>query len=300
MDRFSENQAEGYWKSQHVRAGKLDREIDPDALGNVCHAGTPLWFNQYYARYQRGVFAELLSNCPAPTRESRALDIGCGAGRWTRLLAASGYRVHGIDLQQALIDSNRVRYPETTFDCVSVLDFQPTSPFDVVSTVTVLQHIPFPEQKIAVAKIGSFVKPGGHAVILENVHDQDVHVFAQSIASWQDLFGAAGFRTILVRRYDYSPATRISGFMAAAAGKLMRRTGLQKRPNGPQVPVGVADSVDGKDTSSSSRLIDAARSVGWLARRGALTIDDRVEPLLIRMNIDLPTVHCGFLFQKNA
>jgi hypothetical protein len=53
-------------------------------------------------------------------------------------------------------------------------------------------------------------------------------------------------------------------------------------------------------SSEGGRVRQAVRSAGWASRRAALFIDDRLEPLLIRMNAKLPTVHCGFLFRKSA
>lgn len=303
MERFTENQAEDYWKTQHRRAGALDREKDPDSLGNVCHAGTPLWFNEYYARYQRQIFEELLSRCAAPAsagRTLRALDVGCGAGRWCRTLAQRGYAVHGIDLQRELIEADRKRYPEMRFDCVSVLEFKPPEPFDLVTTVTVLQHIPFLEQKKAIANIASMVKVGGNVLILENVRDQDIHVFAQSITGWQTLFEEMGFRTVQVRRYDYSPAIRMSGSLVSALGNLARRTGILRKSDGPELPRGTTGTAAEINAAPSSPIRSLLRSAGWLARKAALTIDERIEPLLIRLDSTLPTVHCGFLFEKVA
>jgi len=44
------------------------------------------------------------------------------------------------------VDLNRARHPEIEFECVSVQEFEPEEPFDLISSVTVLQHNPFPEQ----------------------------------------------------------------------------------------------------------------------------------------------------------
>jgi 2-polyprenyl-3-methyl-5-hydroxy-6-metoxy-1,4-benzoquinol methylase len=297
MDRFDDRQARDYWKTQRRRAGETNPAEDPDFLGNVCHAGAPLWLNQYYARHQRAVFEQLLSECPAPKAGSRALDIGCGGGRWCALLAEHGYTVQGIDLQDHLVAADRARYPHITFECVSIQDFRPSAPFDLVSTVTVLQHIPFDDQKVAAAKIASMVNPGGHLLILENIHDQGIHVFSRSIHDWQSLFEAQGFRSLSVHRYDYSPTLRAMSSLMGGAANLARRAGLLPTPSGPNVPSVVSDDPS-NGGGAGARLRGSLRSVGWFVRRAAIEIDDKVEPLLVRRNMKMSTVHCGFLFEK--
>jgi SAM-dependent methyltransferase len=287
MERFDWERTKQYWRSQRGRAGDLDRAEDPDALGNVCHAGAPLWLNQYYARHQRRVFEELLAICPRPVAGARALDVGCGAGRWCRLLAARGYAVHGVDLQPALIDENRTRYPDMRFDCVPVQELVAEQPYDLITTVTVIQHLPADEQARAIGKIGALLQPGGHVIALENVADQGEHVFANSIDGWTRLFAGAGLSLVELRRYDYSPALR-------ASNRLMRAALPRGRTQAPAAPQAVPNGGAGR-----SALGAALRRVAWGARHAAVAIDDRLEPILIRLNAPLPTVHCGFLFRKH-
>jgi 2-polyprenyl-3-methyl-5-hydroxy-6-metoxy-1,4-benzoquinol methylase len=293
--RFNWDQVRDYWRGQRGRAGRLDDIVDPDALGNVCHAGAPIWFNQYYARHQRTVFEMLLDQLPI-TDGARALDVGCGAGRWCRLLAERGFRVHGIDLQQALIDRNRSRYPNIAFDCVPIQEFSPPSPLDLITTVTVIQHVPFDEQKRALAKMASILKPGGHVLSLENVADQGAHVFANSIQGWVAAFGDVGLSLVNVRRYDYSPAIRLTSAAVNAAAGLARRLGVIARQEGPVVPE--APTEEGMNKGSAVRR--ALRAGGWAIRRAAVRVDDRIEPHLIHRNAGFSTVHCGFLFRKST
>lgn len=298
MERFDWNQVEDYWRTQADRAGMIDDGADPDALGNVCHAGAPIWLNEYYARFQTQVFDNLLAQCGPPPTGARALDVGCGAGRWCRSLASHGYQVEGIDLQPSLIERNRLRYPEMRFHNLPIQDFQPDAPFDLVSTVTVIQHIPFAEQEQAIARIASMLRPGGHVLALENVNDQGIHVFARGIEDWKQVFARHGLETKVVQRYDYSPMLRLSGRVVATAAEAARRIGVIRRPDGPLVPEGAKPANGDAAQGAGSGLRHRLRGTGWLARRIAVRVDEMVEPFLIRRNVPVSSVHCGFLFRK--
>jgi SAM-dependent methyltransferase len=293
MERFNWRETKQYWEGQRARAGAVDEASDPDLLGNVCHAGAPIWFNDYYARYQRIVFEELLARTGLGAG-ARALDVGCGAGRWCRLLSLRGFSVEGIDLQEELLARSRKRYPDVRFHCVPIQDFTPERPFDLVTTVTVLQHLPPDEQSRAIARIATLVSPGGYALCLENVSDQTVHVFAKTKDEWQRAFEAVGFSLVTRKPYDYSPFIRMSSGAIEAAFGLARRLGVITVP----AEAGVPRAPEGGGRSAGGELKRAVRTAAWGARRVATALDDRLEPLLLRYDVAAPTVHCGFLFRK--
>ncbi len=54
-------------------------------------------------------------------QEGLIVDLGCGSGVWASILASEGYRVHGVDLSQAMIDLARKRVPEASFETCSFL-----------------------------------------------------------------------------------------------------------------------------------------------------------------------------------
>jgi len=100
---------------------------DPDGLNNVCQSGAPLQVNRYYARSQRRIYGALLAACLPAQHGSRALDVGCGAGRWSRLMATSGFEVTGIDLQEDVLRQNRARYPHVRFERSSIKSSDPVT-----------------------------------------------------------------------------------------------------------------------------------------------------------------------------
>lgn len=290
VKRFTWREMQQYWEEHSVVRADVDWRVDPDGLGNVCHAGAPLWLNQYYARFQRQAFETLFRHLPPPRDGARALDVGCGAGRWSRYLASHGYSVTGVDLQESLVEENRRALPSHEFHCVALQEFRSSGSFDLATSVTVIQHVPPEEQKEMVTRIAESVMPGGHALILENIHDQASHVFPRSIEGWTNLFRTSGFVLQALCRYDYSPALRLLGSAEAAVSAHIRPDRHRD--------VGESDvprSADPASLSTSRRQIERMRTS---ARRVAVSVDALLEPALMRLQPRIGTVHCGFLFRR--
>lgn len=291
MDRLSWAQMQQYWQKHSSAHGKFDVNRDPDGLQNVCHADAPLWLNRYYARFQSQVYHRIFK-CIPHVSGGRALDVGCGAGRWSRYLDDRGYSTVGIDLQPDLIALNRRRYPAIDFYCTSIQEYESSAMFDLVSSVTVLQHIPFDEQVNVVDRLRSFLRTGGYAIVLENVHDQGMHVFSRTAARWEDLFTRSGFRSLTTRRYDYSPFLRLITLVARAVHGARLKTHAESVIADDEIQIG-GDARRFRARPGLNRL----QTFKWLGLRAALGFDYVLEPILVRCNTNLPTVHCGFLFE---
>jgi 2-polyprenyl-3-methyl-5-hydroxy-6-metoxy-1,4-benzoquinol methylase len=276
-----------YWQVHDSRYAKLDYENDPDGLQNVCHATAPLWLNQYYARFQTTVYQKLFSLVRQPIAGARALDVGCGTARWCRFLADHGYHTVGIDLQQELMEINRRRYPNIEFFCSSIQDYIAEEPFDLISSVTVIQHVPFDEQDLIIQKLRKLVKVNAYTILLENIHDQGPHVFSNTIKEWQTKFQNAGFVCIAIRRYDYSFFIRLHACMTRTLISILRRGHL----NAGETP---CEAFLDSPMSGTSKFL---RSLNNAAIRLATAVDTMIEPIPTKINIPVPTVHCGFLFK---
>ena len=291
MKRFTREEMRAYWEQRTSRTAPLDLDRDPDVLDNVLHYGVPLWLNEYYALYQKVAYQKLFYHLPPAQSGARALDVGCGAGRWCRFLAKHGYRTTGIDLQQELIDLNRERNPEIEFFCTSMQEFVPEKPFDLVSSVTVVQHNPFFDQQAIIQKIKTITKPGGHALFLENVRDQEPHVFANSVSEWKSKFRRAGFELIAIQRYDYNFFTRSYLAFAQSLVSLLRR----QRSKG----VDKTKEPFGDKGRKISSLRSSLRSINFGIIRVTIKIDSLLEPIFMHYNVQLfPTVHCAFLLRS--
>lgn len=80
-----------------------------------------------------------------------ALDVGCGAGRFSVPLAERGLRVVGLDFAQAMIDLANVYAKEggvgdrCTFLCEDVMAWEAPASFDLSLVIGVLDYVSAPE-----------------------------------------------------------------------------------------------------------------------------------------------------------
>jgi SAM-dependent methyltransferase len=93
---------------------------------------------------------------------SDVLDLGCGRGVPATRELARRHRVTGVDLSAVQLALARHHVPEASFvrgDAVE-LDVAAAS-FDAVTALYLLGHIPIDEQPGLIARIGSWLRPGG-------------------------------------------------------------------------------------------------------------------------------------------
>jgi SAM-dependent methyltransferase len=94
----------------------------------------------------------------------RALDVGCGEGRFCRILAALGIKTVGIDPTEALIRHARQQDPEGDYRLgrAEALEF-PDRSFDLV--VSYLTLIDIPDIRTAIAEMCRVLAPAGTLLI---------------------------------------------------------------------------------------------------------------------------------------
>lgn len=97
-----------------------------------------------------------------PRACSRALEVGCGLGGFTRLLAGSARHVTAVDLSPEMIRLARERsadFPNVEFVACDFLQSSlPEAAFDCVVTIGTLHHLP---AGAALAKMRTALRPGG-------------------------------------------------------------------------------------------------------------------------------------------
>ena len=103
-----------------------------------------------------------------PERCGRALEIGCGTGAFSRLLARRAESVLALDLAPRMVRAARERsglYPNISFVNGDAMTYAlPRDGFDCVATLTTLHHLP---AESALRKIKAALSPGGVFVCLD-------------------------------------------------------------------------------------------------------------------------------------
>ena len=100
----------------------------------------------------------------AAGRFGRALDVGCGEGRFCRMLKAAGIAATGIDPTRQLLEVARQRDPTGDYRSGNAeqLEFEAAS-FDlVVSYLTLIDIVDF---RTAISEMARVLKPGGSLLI---------------------------------------------------------------------------------------------------------------------------------------
>lgn len=198
-----------YWEDRAQRfAG------EGAGLAAVCAYGMPEFYNRTIQLEQRLALRPWLAVAPG----TRVLDVGCGVGRWSRLLAARGAEVTGVDLSPTMIAEAQRRAAaegvaeRCSFRVQDLSDLDVAGQFDVVLGVTVLQHIVDSERlRAAVSGMVARLAPGGRMVLLEAaptavVNRCDSTVFrARQRDVYLKLFDECGLRLRALTGVDPAP-----------------------------------------------------------------------------------------------
>lgn len=107
-------------------------------------------------------------------REARVIDIGCGNGHTTGLIAPLVKEVTGIDYSKAMIERARAASPRIAFGVCDVMDLSPSGygTFDAaISERCLINLTSWKDQKKAIGNIASVIKKGGLFLFIEGSQD---------------------------------------------------------------------------------------------------------------------------------
>ncbi len=126
---------------------------------------------------------DLLAAVPA-TPVHLAVDIGCGPGNSTEVLAARmpGATVSGLDSSADMIAAARERLPQFQFDVADIATWDAAGPYDLILANAVLQWVPHHETLFP--RLISKLAPGGNlAVQMPDNLDEPAHRLLRDIAA---------------------------------------------------------------------------------------------------------------------
>jgi 2-polyprenyl-3-methyl-5-hydroxy-6-metoxy-1,4-benzoquinol methylase len=139
-----------------IPPSKIQQDFDRLAL----LSGDEWNHNNHYDAY-------LLKQLPASS-ELDALEIGCGAGSFARLLARRFKRVHALDLSPRMIEVAKERSrdnPNIDFQVADVMAQElPAGQFGCVVSIATLHHLPLDAMLL---KMKNALAPGGTLLVLD-------------------------------------------------------------------------------------------------------------------------------------
>lgn len=125
--------------------------------------------NNHYHKYLLGQIPEYSAN---------ALEIGCGTGKFSRLLAACAKQVLALDLSPNMIElaqQHSTQYPNINFQIADAMNVDlPVEYFDFLVSIATLHHMPHRE---AINKMKQWLKPNGYLVILDILQTEALRDF---------------------------------------------------------------------------------------------------------------------------
>jgi ubiquinone/menaquinone biosynthesis C-methylase UbiE len=136
---------------------------------------------------------------------SRVLDLGCGNGMVTRVLAER-HDVGGVDISRTQLERARRKAPRASFLLADATRLAlPPASFDGVVSTFVFGHVPRAEQGPLLGRVHRWLRPGGWLLVTlgvdnaDDIVEQDWLGAPMFFASWDPatnlrLLGHAGFR----------------------------------------------------------------------------------------------------------
>lgn len=124
------------------------------------------WEKNRVVRYEAELTRRVITEELGERRVASALEIGCGPGTWTPLLAARAAHVDAIDLSMSMLEQARasVTDPAVHFIHADAARFQAERQYELVMSIRVLEYIP--EREDILRNLRNLVAPGGRAVII--------------------------------------------------------------------------------------------------------------------------------------
>jgi SAM-dependent methyltransferase len=105
------------------------------------------------------------------------LELACGTGHWTSLLAARARSVTAVDAAPEMLALARQRVPDRSveFGVADVFGWQPPRRYDTVFFAFWLTHVPPARFAAFWSTVGAALAPGGQACFVDTSHREREH-----------------------------------------------------------------------------------------------------------------------------
>jgi SAM-dependent methyltransferase len=148
---------------------------------------------------------------PLLPQSGRVVDLGCGSGvPITRYFASRGYDVEGYDISPRMLEIARREVPSAVFQerRIEDVDLAPQS-VDLVLSFFAIIHVPRDEHAPLFARVFTWLKPGGAALLSLGVTDNPDDFEADWLGApmaWSHFDAGASLRLLRAAGFeiDYS------------------------------------------------------------------------------------------------
>lgn len=178
-------------------------------------------------------YGEELVDVLNPQAGERILDLGCGTGYLTSIIAASGAAVVGIDSSLEMITKAKVHYPELEFKVQSATEFHFDEHFNAIFSNAVLHWVL--QKEMAIDCMYRNLKKSGR-VVLEFGGKHNVEKIITALQNSLINHGFAANATIPLWYFpslsEYTALLEKRGFRVTYAAHFNRETTLTDTSNG--------------------------------------------------------------------
>lgn len=144
--------------------GRIGATVDTNTIradfDRIARCSSDRW--DHNSQYHHFLLERVPQSC------AQALDVGCGTGTFTRLLAQRADRVLALDLSPEMIRVARERsgdQPNIDFQIGDVLLWNvPPEQLDCIVSIATLHHLPL---QATLAKLKHALRPGGALLVLD-------------------------------------------------------------------------------------------------------------------------------------
>ncbi len=173
------------------------------------------WSPQQYLQFEdeRTRPARDLLNALPEFNPRSAMDLGCGPGNSTALLAGRypEARINGLDSSPEMIAAARVRLPQARFEVSAIESWTDPDPYDLILANAVLHWVPN-HKELLPALVSKLSRPGVLAIQMPDNLAEPAHRLMREIAQagpWAaKLSSAAAERTELLTVDEYERRLR--------------------------------------------------------------------------------------------
>jgi trans-aconitate methyltransferase len=178
-------------------------------------------------------FGEDLVDVLNPKAGERILDLGCGTGVLSNLIAESGASVVGIDSSADMINKAKTEYSNIDFQILSATDFYFEKPFDAIFSNAVLHWVL--DKESAIDCMYKNLKPGGRLVLEmggKNNVSSIINAIKKVLIKYEFEENAKTQIWYYPSLSEYSTLLENKGFRVTYASHYDRETELKDKENG--------------------------------------------------------------------